>query len=231
VGRVESCGGLVQDVRVRQAGPERFVDVAKGHINALDDFDAVLQVGTHAIIKSDRFKHYVFTDMTIVQAVNSPNARDFAAGKLPPGQHAEAIEAQRVIFESGEGVFVNSNWTRDSIVRDYSIDPDKVSVVGAGVSLPINALPEHRSGSHNILFIGRDWVRKGGPLLVEALSLVRRKYEDATLTVIGSNPRVKDANVEVLGVLDKKVASQRGVIEKALSKAGALWRAPGDFHR
>ena len=188
----------------------------------LDDFDAVLQVGTHAIIKSDRFKHYCFTDMTIVQAVNSPSAKNFAAGKLAESQHSEAIEAQRTIFDCCEGIFVNSHWTKNSIVDDYNIDPGRVHVVGAGVSLPMNPLPKHRNESHNILFIGRDWVHKGGPMLVEALSLVRKKFEDATLTVIGCSPRVRDKNVEILGTLDKKVESEQKVIEKALANAGVL---------
>ena len=191
-------------------------------LGSFSDFDAVLQVGTHAIIKSDRFKHYVFTDMTIVQAVNSPTARNFAAGKLPKRQHPEAIEAQRAIFESCEAVFVNSNWAKSSIVDDYNINPRRVHVVGVGVSLPMKPLPSHRHESHEILFIGRDWVHKGGPMLVEALALVRKKFKDATLTVIGCKPHIKDENVQVLGTLDKKVESQRQRIETALGSAGVL---------
>jgi len=191
-------------------------------LEAFDDFDAILQVGTHAIIKSDRFKHYVFTDMTIVQAVNSPMARNFAAGKLPKRQHAEAIEGQRTIFESCEAVFVNSHWTKNSIANDYSIDADKINVVGVGVSLPVQPLPKRKAESHNIIFIGRHWDHKGGPMLVEALSLVRKKFKDATLTVIGCSPGIKEENVQVLGTLDKKVVSEMETIERALANAAVL---------
>jgi glycosyltransferase involved in cell wall biosynthesis len=191
-------------------------------LDAFDDFDAVLQVGTHAIINPRRAKHYVFTDMTIVQAVNSPNARNFAAGKLAKSQHPEAIEAQRDIFLSCESIFVNSHWTNGSIVDDYNIDPGKVHVVGVGVSLPVNPLPARVNESNDILFIGRDWVHKGGPILVEALSLVRKKFKDATLTVIGCNPRINDENVRVLGALDKRIASDMETIERALADAAVL---------
>jgi len=191
-------------------------------LEGFEDFDAVLQVGTHAIINSDRIKHYCFTDMTIVQVFGFPDPTSFAASKLPQHQHAEAIEVQRDIFESCEGIFVNSRWTKRSIVNDYGIDEDKVHVVGVGVSLPLNTLPRKKGESHNILFIGRDWVRKGGPMLVEALSLVRRKFADATLTVIGCSPHVRDSSVEVLGTLNKKVESQRRRIESALANAGVL---------
>ncbi len=191
-------------------------------LESFDEFDAVLQVGTHAIINSERFKHYCFTDMTIVQVVTSPTAKDFAAGKLDKSQHAEAIEAQRAVFESCEAVFVNSHWTKDSIVDDYNIDPGRVHVVGVGVSLPVNPLPVRMNESHDILFIGRDWVHKGGPILVEALSLVRKKFKDATLTVIGCNPHIRDENVQVLGTLNKKVRPEMQAIEKALANAGVL---------
>lgn len=206
----------------RRSTIDRLTARVMKKLEAFDDFDAVLQVGTHAIINPERAKHYVFTDMTIVQAVNSPNARSFAAGKLPESQRPEAIEAQKAIFRSCEDIFVNSHWTKSSIVDDYNIDPGKVHVVGVGVSLPVKPLPSHVNESHDILFIGRDWVHKGGPMLVEALSLVRRKFEDATLTVIGCRPRLRDENVRVLGALDKKVESQRRRIESALANAGVL---------
>ncbi|MHC4743638.1 MAG: glycosyltransferase family 4 protein [Planctomycetota bacterium] len=191
-------------------------------LDSIDGFDAVLQVGTHAIIDSEKFEHYCFTDMTIVQVVNAPMARDFAAAKLDKSQHFEAIEAQRAIFESCQAVFVNSNWTKDSIANDYNIDADKINVVGVGVSLPLHSRPRRKPRSHNIVFIGRQWNRKGGPILLDALSLVRKKFDDATLTVIGCNPRVKDENVKVLGVLDKKHQAEEKVIEQALSDAGVL---------
>lgn len=206
----------------RRSTIEKLTARVMKKLEAFDDFDAVLQVGTHAIINPERAKHYVFTDMTIVQAVNSPNARNFAAGKLPQSQRPEAIEAQKAIFRSCEDIFVNSHWTKNSIVNDYGIDTDKVHVVGVGVSLPLNTLPRKKGESHNILFIGRDWVRKGGPTLVDALSLVRKKFDDATLTVIGCNPRVRDENVEVLGALNKKIKPERRTIENALAEAGVL---------
>ena len=66
----------------RRSTIEKLTARAMKKLDTFDDFDAVLQVGTHAIIKSEKFKHYCFTDMTIVQVVNSPTAKDFAAGKL-----------------------------------------------------------------------------------------------------------------------------------------------------
>jgi glycosyltransferase involved in cell wall biosynthesis len=123
---------------------------------------------------------------------------------------------------SCKGIFVNSNWTRDSIIRDYNIDPRKVYVVGVGVSLPVKSLLKRNYDNHNIIFIGREWVHKGGPLLLGAFSLIRNKFPDATLTIIGCNPIIREKNVKILGVLDKKIDSERKIIEDALSGAGVL---------
>jgi glycosyltransferase involved in cell wall biosynthesis len=201
---------------------EKLTARVRRKMEVFDDFNTILQVGTHAIIESNWVKHYCFTDMTIVQVIKSPSGKNFAAGKLPKQQHSEAIEAQRAIFQSCVGIFVNSHWTRNSILNDYGINANKIHVVGAGVSLPVNSLPKKNSESHNILFIGRDWVHKGGPVLVKALSLVRRKFEDATLTVIGCRPRLQDRNVKVLGKLNKNIGSDRQMIENALASAAVL---------
>ena len=83
-------------------------------------------------------------------------------------------------------------------------------------------MPRRKPKSHNIIFIGRHWGHKGGPILVEALSLVRKKFDDATLTIIGCSPRIKDENVKVLGALDKKNEAEKKMIEQALADAGVL---------
>jgi len=203
----------------RKSSVEKLTKRVLKKLNAFAVYDAVLQIGTHVIIEPSQIKHYCFTDMTIVQAVNSPHAKNFAASKLHKSQQSEAIEVQRAIFHSCSAIFVNSNWTRDSIVNDYGIDASRVHVVGAGVSLPPKPLPEAKRESHNILFIGRDWTRKGGDILLDAFSLVRQRFNDATLTIIGCRPAVRDDNVRVLGRLNKGVEYERRLIENALADA------------
>jgi glycosyltransferase involved in cell wall biosynthesis len=62
-------------------------------------------------------------------------------------------------------------------------------------------LSDARYASRRILFVGIDWERKGGPLLVKAFRKVLGLMPDARLTIVGCSPKIDVPNVEVLGRL------------------------------
>ena len=47
---------------------------------------------------------------------------------------------------------------------------------------------QSRYQRQSILFVGVDWKRKGGPVLIEAFEIVRKTYPNAILTVVGCKP-------------------------------------------
>ena len=94
-----------------------------------------------------------------------------------------------------------SAFIRDSLVEDYHCDPSKIAIVGAAPNLPPPAaLPDNAGYSNRtILFVGIDWERKGGPLLVEAFRKVLENLPDARLIIAGSSPAIDLPNVEIAG--------------------------------
>lgn len=65
-----------------------------------------------------------------------------------------------------------SVWARDSLERDYGVDPRKVTVLPPGTTLsnyPSSGDKQFYDGSRplRILFVGGDFIRKGGDLLLE----------------------------------------------------------------
>lgn len=61
--------------------------------------------------------------------------------------------------------------------------------------------PGVRDGK-TILFVGKEWERKGGPLLLNAFQSVRELVPDARLAVVGPTaPRAEVANVDWLGAV------------------------------
>jgi glycosyltransferase involved in cell wall biosynthesis len=72
-----------------------------------------------------------------------------------------------------------------SLVRDYGVDPARVAVVGAGANLFPERAPRRDDG-RTILFVGKDFERKGGPILLEAFALLRRGHPKARLLVAGA---------------------------------------------
>jgi len=184
-----------------------------------EDCNTVIQAGTHVRVELNGVKHYCRTDMTISQSVE---ARQFGTGLLKGPHIQEAIIAQKSIFESCEGIFTASDWVKESIINDYGIEENKIFVVGAGASVSGDFDINDKKPNFNILFIGRDWERKGGPILIDAFKRVIEHIPESKLKIIGCSPKISHPNVEVLGHLDKTESRQERTITEAFLNATVL---------
>lgn len=113
-----------------------------------------------------------------------------------------------------------SPWAAESAVSDYGMDPARVKVIPFGANLdevPSRAecLSPRPSPPFRLLFIGRDWVRKGGPIVLGALRELRSRGRDVTLTVVGASPPAEEG-LEVIPLLDKKVEEDRARLRHLL---------------
>jgi glycosyltransferase involved in cell wall biosynthesis len=89
-------------------------------------------------------------------------------------------EWQMRIYNQCTGVFAESEWLADSLVKDSGISPEKVHVVDLGINvkpeLTCHPFGEKSKQDKIIFFVGRDFFRKGGHLVVEAFKLLRKNY-------------------------------------------------------
>jgi glycosyltransferase involved in cell wall biosynthesis len=113
------------------------------------------------------------------------------------------VRRQRAAYESAVGCCTFSHWVADSIVSDYGIPADKVHVVGLGSN---GSFAEAGQGGRDwstprFLFVGFDWARKNGQLVVDAFQAIRERYPDATLDLVGGHPRVEVEGVTGHGLL------------------------------
>jgi glycosyltransferase involved in cell wall biosynthesis len=169
-----------------------------GRIRSLGFEGPMLQVGTHVRTSAPGVRAFCITDCTVLQAVA---AGEFSVSRAGDRVVDEAVEWQGEVFASCEKVFTLSEWARASVVDDYGIAPERVVAVGAGANLD-RELPRRPDPARpSILFVGFDWEQKGGPLLVDALRLVRRTVPEARLVVVGCRPPVDDPGVEIVGPL------------------------------
>jgi len=104
-------------------------------------------------------------------------SRGFDAVGAPYGHRRSprfAEGAKRLIhrraFTRAAALVTWSNWAAHSLVRDYGILPQDVSVIPPGVDLKrFNPAPPAETGrAMRVLFVGADFVRKGGPDLLRA---------------------------------------------------------------
>lgn len=188
-----------------KAGSQRLSERLVRQIRMRGDAGPFLQIGTLVEIPRDIGRHFVLTDMTIPQ---THRAGYFEVAKLSGRRLEEAIAVQREVFENAEGVFVLSDWTGQSVIDDFGVPAERVRTVYAGSNLHVPpGITEQRAG-REILFVGIDWERKGGSILREAFKIVRGRFPDAKLTIVGCDPGIDDEGVEVVGYLDRRCPEQ-----------------------
>jgi len=83
-----------------------------------------------------------------------------------------------------------SEWAKASLVADYGVAPEKISVIPPGISTALwrRPRPTRPAGPVTLLFVGADFARKGGDTLLEAFRLLPPNL--AHLTIV---TKTKDA--------------------------------------
>lgn len=113
-----------------------------------------------------------------------------------PVERAKAWLNQRC-FTQADHLVSWTQWTKDSLVDDYGIEPDKVTVIPPGVDTERWLEPPSAEGSDTahdddvcrILFVGGDLERKGGHHLLAAFAELRKTHgESIELHLVTTSP-------------------------------------------
>ena len=161
------------------------------------DFDVVFQI--HALFAVEDPRTVIYVDCTHQQSAEQWPSWN----PLGPAALARWYERERRQYRAAAHLFTFSEETREVLVHHYGVPPERVSVVGAGLNF--DELPELGGGREadappTVLFVGNDFIRKGGPRLLEAFRLVRETVPDARLRIAGTpHPIAPQPGVEVLG--------------------------------
>jgi glycosyltransferase involved in cell wall biosynthesis len=133
----------------------------------------------------------------------------FAQGSHYKGRKLqEIITLEKEVYDRASLVLTFSNWARESMIGDFHLPASKVRVLKPGVNFQILEESSKNYDEPKILFVGRDFERKGGPTLLEAFRKVRREVKKASLIVVGSNPNIDDRGVVVKGLIPRERESE-----------------------
>jgi glycosyltransferase involved in cell wall biosynthesis len=124
-------------------------------------------------------------------------------------------------------VLYPSEWAANSAIRDYGAPPEKVHVIPTTPSMdriPPAGVEKAKTGeSCNLLFVGRDWQRKGGDLAVAAREKLADSGLQAQLTIVGCQPSLKSASdIRVIPYLNKNRAEEARILEELYEEADFL---------
>jgi Glycosyltransferase len=105
-----------------------------------------------------------------------------AYGHAPSGSAKVEAFKKRMnerAFRAARHLITWSQWAKDSLVADYGVAPEKVTVIPPGIHLHQWDFAAERprpsgaaDGTINLLFVGGDFPRKGGDTLAKALDLL-----------------------------------------------------------
>lgn len=158
-------------------------------IQKIKNVDAIIETADIGVIKEIPF--YLFQDLTIDVLI-----KHFQEHNHPvPGWEIFDLddlykrrEWQMRVYNQCAGVFVESKWLAGSVVKDMGISPEKVHVVELGINvkpeLTYHSYSEKNKQDKTISFVGRDFFRKGGHLVVEAFKLLRKNYSKNVKLII-----------------------------------------------
>jgi glycosyltransferase involved in cell wall biosynthesis len=130
------------------------------------------------------------------------------------GNHLE----KRAILNSDVLIYA-SEWAAHSAVEHYGADPGKINIIPFGANMDDvptrESLGEGSAGGRlRLLFVGRDWDRKGGQIAFDALLALLDRGIDAELIVIGCTPagNLAHPSLRVIPNLDKNLPEQRAAL-------------------
>ena len=123
---------------------------------------------------------------------------------------------ERDLYAGAAHLFPWSRATADSLISFYGVPPERVTAVGVGANFDV--MPPVREDGREpvVLFVGREWRRKGGDVLVDAMQRVRERIPDARLLVVGPEEVDPAPGVELLGPVEDRARLARLYAEAAV---------------
>ena len=129
-------------------------------------------------------------------------------------------EVDRVSLRNNALTIFSSDWAQAEAMRDYNVAADRTAVVPIGANLV--AAPSHEEVEHwinargrdalRLLFLGKEWPRKGGPDALALVRALRARGISATLDVVGCEPELDAPDrsfARVHGFIDHSTAAGR----------------------
>lgn len=150
--------------------------------------DTVLQIQDIAPLPVPFF---LYQDLSYdaLLSVHDPDNDRAVLPNISVGMMRRRRARQLAIYERAAGVLAMSEWFARTLVEVTGLPAEKVHVVHPGITAatdPSRPIPERARPRRRLLFVGGDFRRKGGPLVVAATELLRREFDPSiTLTVAG----------------------------------------------
>ena len=175
--------------------------------------NVVLQIGaTFAPPRTDRLPYVLYCDWNMALAERFRDSGQSPVQLLSAAESRRVAARERAVYEGARYVFTTTDKLRQSFIEDYQLPPERVVAAYAGPNLELARIPATRppraaGQPPTILFVGKEFERKGGFVMADAFAAVRRQLPDARLRIMGPaelpHAVAAQPGVELLGFLRK----------------------------
>lgn len=117
----------------------------------------------------------------------------------------DALAYESEVYAGLTGIFVMTRYLREIFIRDFRVPEERVHYVGVGCNFDNVTEIQKEYDGKTILFIARHlFEQKGGKVVLEAFSKVRKEIPDARLILVGQDLSVDQPGVKCLGFINKR---------------------------
>lgn len=79
-------------------------------------------------------------------------------------------------YRNCKGILTMGQWLAEDLVQNTGIAPEKVHCVGGGCNIDVEKIDPSQKKGNKILFVGKDFFRKGGVQVLDAFKLIDKEY-------------------------------------------------------
>jgi glycosyltransferase involved in cell wall biosynthesis len=163
------------------------------------------QLYPNEIVLDDSIKKWSYIDQTLLQMFSYY----FQSNFLPRQVIDEIIERERKQYNRAQGIIVTSDWAALSLLKNYGISQSKISIIPRGANIDFESVQflenYFRQPSQDItetnplrlVFVGKDWKRKGLLRLISASKIAERMGAVIELTIVGVEKKELSHDIEI----------------------------------
>lgn len=142
---------------------------------------------------------------------------------------SQGNKVEQKAMDTATDIIYSSQWAANSAINDYHQAPSKVHIVEFGANIDDKDIIEKQfvyDDHLHLLFLGVDWIRKGGQIAVDACKWLNENGISATLHIVG----IKDLDesvknlpyIDYVGFLNKNMPEQYDRLVKVIKQCHCM---------
>jgi glycosyltransferase involved in cell wall biosynthesis len=164
-----------------------------------------------------------------------PGLVDFyeSKNKISDESLKQGVEIEKKSLDNSSLAIYASDWAASIAINYHKINPSKVKVVPWGANLEnnysqadiVNLVRSRKRDLCKLLFVGVDWIRKGGDIALGTASELNKRGIKTELTVVGCDPVISEPLppfVKPLGFISKSTQEGRTKLNQLFAESHFL---------